>query len=265
MGFFRINYNKPGPGVQKDEPRKKGFKRFIEVFFRDFMDLVKLNLLFTICVIPTIGFFIFGLAGSFIAIVLSLLAAYPVGGAAVAYVFYITKMLRDDPSYVWYDFKRKFIENHKQASLVGILCTAFVYAQIYSLWGFLIVEGQGFDLIWFVVTLLATLLFWMIVPYVFMHFGYIDLKPLQILKNSILMSLGYIPRSFMGAITSSVIWVLAALYFPVSMLFVPLIALIGVSLSILLCLMWVWPPFESYFKIEETLMQRQEDKDSETE
>jgi len=260
MGLFSRNFNKPGPGVRKDEPRKKGAARFFELLFRDFGDLVKLNLLFCICILPTLITFMAGLFG-FLAgftFILSLILAFPVGGALVAYVYYITKMMRDDPSYVWFEFKRKFLENFKQAAPAGMLCTAFVYAQV-LLWGGLVMGDPGGDLLWFIIALLSLLIFGMITPYIFMHFAYVDLKSLRVIKNSVLMSFGYLPRSFMGALMGGLIWMAFALFLPVSLMFIPFIALFGVSVSMLLCLMWVWSPFDKYFKIEETLVERMEE------
>ena len=58
MGIFNRNFNKPGPGVNKDEPRKKGFARFFELLIRDFGDLVKLNMILFICVLPSVVMFL---------------------------------------------------------------------------------------------------------------------------------------------------------------------------------------------------------------
>jgi len=264
MGLFSRNFNKPGPGVSKDEPRKKGFARFIELFFRDLGDLVKLNLLFCICTLPSLIMFLAGMFGFItgIAFALSLLLAFPVGGAMVAYVYYITKMMRDEPSYVWYEFKRKFIENFKQAAPVGMLCAAFLYAQV-LLWGALVFGETPGNLLWFIIALISLLVFGMIAPYIFMHFAYIvDLSTFRIIKNSVLMSFAYLPRSFMGAVLGGILWILFVLYLPLSLMVLPIMLLIGASISMLLCLTWVWKPFNEYFKVEETLIERAKEEDS---
>lgn len=36
MGLFTRNFDKPGPGVSPDAPRKKGAARFFEILGRDF-------------------------------------------------------------------------------------------------------------------------------------------------------------------------------------------------------------------------------------
>ena len=284
MGLFGRNYNKPGPGVSKDEPRKKGAARFFELWTREFGDLVKLNLLFCACVMPSLAVFILsqGFYGIYWLIVfaISLLLAFPIGGAVTACVYYITKMMRDDPSYVWYEFKRKFKENYRQAAPAGMLCTAFVYAQILlwesmtqatmtlsemepdiALQGSVASGDPGVDIFMFIIGLASLLIFGMIAPYIFMHYAYIDLKTLGISKNSVLMSFGHFPRSFMGALMGGIIWIAFALYFPLSLITVPFIIFFGITTSMLLCLMWVWKPFDTTFKIEETLIKRAKEKE----
>jgi len=284
MGLFSRNYDIPGPGIRKDEPRKKGAARFFELLTREFGDLVKLNLLFVVCLIPSIAVFILSLGfnGIYWAIVfiISILLAYPVGGIVTACVYYITKMMRDDPSYVWYEFKRKFKENHKQAAPFGMLCTAFVYTQI-LLWdsvtkasmllleadpdnafqGVVATGDSGVDAFMVIIGLMSLLIFGMIVPYIYMHYAYIDLNIMGIAKNSVLISFGHLPRSFMGALTGGVIWIAFALFFPLSMLAIPFILIFGITTSMLLCFMWVWKPFDTTFKIEETLIKRTEENE----
>ena len=50
LGLFG-NYDKPGPGVSKDEPPKAAPIRFFEIFARKFSKLVQLNLIF---IMPTL-------------------------------------------------------------------------------------------------------------------------------------------------------------------------------------------------------------------
>lgn len=53
MGLFNSNYSAPGPGVSKNARRKKGIARFYEIFFRKFWDLIKLNILYIVTLLPT--------------------------------------------------------------------------------------------------------------------------------------------------------------------------------------------------------------------
>lgn len=62
MGIFGGNYSKPGPGVSKNECKKKGLARFYQIFLRKFWDLIKLNLLYILTLLPTFAV-VFVLAG----------------------------------------------------------------------------------------------------------------------------------------------------------------------------------------------------------
>ncbi len=52
MGIFNSNYSKPGPGIDKNAPKKKGLNLFYDIFFRKFWDIIKLNLLYFVTIIP---------------------------------------------------------------------------------------------------------------------------------------------------------------------------------------------------------------------
>jgi len=257
LGLFRPNYDRPGPGVSKDEPRKKGIRRFLEILGRDLGDLVKLNLVFFLCVLPSLALFVTGTFGYFslIAYVAAVIAAYPVGGAIVAIVFCITKRLRDDPGFIMYDFKRKFLENRKQAAAPGMIYMTLVYSQL-LLWLTQMTGEASLGVFEMFAIFILFLIITMVTPYIFMQLAYVDLKTTQVVKNSVLLALAKFPRSIMGALMSALIWIAFVLYLPVSIMFLPLIALLGFSLSWLFFLMWVWPPFDKHFSVEQTINER---------
>lgn len=53
MGIFNRDYSRPGPGISKDTPKKKGLNLFYEILFRKFWKIVQLNVLYIITLIPT--------------------------------------------------------------------------------------------------------------------------------------------------------------------------------------------------------------------
>ena len=249
-GVSPLNDTQRARGTQ----RKKGVSRFIEVLLAEYRGLVKLNLLFCAFALPSAVVFLLGLLGYYsgVALLLSLVAAFPIGGAVVAYMFCITRMLRDEPGYIWSDFKRKFTENIMQAAVPGILCVAFVYAQVY-LWGPFLFSGAHINVVWYIPGIVFLLVFGMVTPYVFLQVAYVELKTKQIIINSLILSFASAPRSFMGVAMGSSFWVAFLLLLPESLVVAPLLLLIGFSLSWLLTLMWVWPPVNLQFSIEETL------------
>lgn len=55
MAFFGLfDYSKPGPGISKDAPKKRGFIEFWEIFFRKFWKLLQVNLLYLVTSIPVV-------------------------------------------------------------------------------------------------------------------------------------------------------------------------------------------------------------------
>ena len=52
MFLFRNSWQTPGPGVEKDEPVKKGPARYFEVLLRDAGTLWKAGALFCLCCVP---------------------------------------------------------------------------------------------------------------------------------------------------------------------------------------------------------------------
>lgn len=53
MGIFNRNYSKPGPGISKNAPKKKGLNLFYEILFRKFWKIIQLNIMYIVTLIPT--------------------------------------------------------------------------------------------------------------------------------------------------------------------------------------------------------------------
>lgn len=268
MAFFKRDFNKPGPGVPKNAPKKKGFARFFEIIGRDFGNLLKLNLIFMLSVLPaqillvctyfsllwgyTLFFILFAL--------LALVAAIPVGPSFTAMYHIITMMLRDEPGFLWHDYKRIFKENFRSTVFPGLVYALIIASQIFAFIFYTQMQGAlGFVMI--AVYFFSVLLFAMAAPYFFTQCSYLDMKASGIFKNSLLLSLGYAPRSFMGALLGSGLIVAQLLFFPLSLL---LTVFIGYSIPFLLNIMWIWPQLDKTFAIEETLKKRRNQEFEET-
>lgn len=99
MGLFSFHYDQPGPGIDKNTPPKTGLSLFVEIFVREFWQLVKLNLLFVLTCLPIVTI-----------------------GAALGAMNKVTvRMVRDIPNDVWSDYWRGFRENWKSTTVLGIL------------------------------------------------------------------------------------------------------------------------------------------------
>lgn len=99
-GFFGLfNYEKEGPGIYKDGPKKKTFVVFFETFFRNFWKFITINLVYLICCIPVLTN----------------------GLAAVGLTNVTRNIARDKHSFGLSDFFETIKKNWKQALGAGIL------------------------------------------------------------------------------------------------------------------------------------------------
>ena len=102
--FGLFNYEKEGPGIYKDGPKKHAFIVFFETFFRNFWKFIPINLVYCLFCLPV---FTNGLANTGITNV-------------------TRNTARDKHSFGLPDFFETIKKNAKQAVIVGIINT-FVY------------------------------------------------------------------------------------------------------------------------------------------
>lgn len=109
-GFFGLfNYEKEGPGISKNAPKKKTFIVFFETFFRNFWKFIVINVIYGIFSLPVIT-----------------------NGLAAAGITNVTRNIaRDKHSFGTSDFLETIMKNWKQALPAGIINTL-----IYIILGF---------------------------------------------------------------------------------------------------------------------------------
>lgn len=126
MGLFSSNYNRPGPGVRKDEPVKKPFLHFFEIFFRKLGQLVQLNLIFCIPVIVAaiLMYFLSMVTNlSFLAFLPLILISPFVAGLTIVTRNYA----REEHSFIFSDFIDAVKNNWAAFLLNGIVCYAVYF------------------------------------------------------------------------------------------------------------------------------------------
>ena len=167
-GFFGLfDYSKEGPGVSKQQVKKKRFFYFWELYFRKFWKLVTLNLLYFACCIPIVT----------------------IGPATAGFTFVLRKMTNEEPVFLASDFFEGFRKNWKQATAVFILDIVIFILLPFAIW-FYQAQVAGS---WFFVIPLALCASALLI-YVFMHYYMhllivtTSLKLKHILKNSFLLS-----------------------------------------------------------------------------
>ena len=262
MSLFRSNYNKPGPGVPKDAPRKKGPARFFEVLARDFSNLLKLNLLLFLCSLPAqvayaVALLFLAATGQvslwfYLFLALGAVLSFPVGPALTAAAGLVVHMLRDDPGFLWHDFKKLFRENFRSTLLPGVLAALLAVLEVAVVMLQPVLSG-GVSPVLAGALFLSVLLLAMCTPFYFLQSAFLELGAFGKLKNSILLALGNLPRSAGGAVFGTGITV--ALYFLLPGSF-PVLVLVGYTVPLLIQMMFVWPVVDKVFHIDKTLQAR---------
>ncbi len=259
MGIFSFNYSKPGPGVDKDAPQKKGIFRYFEIFFRKFWKLLQVNMLYFLTSIPLllILYILAPISDSFVSGIISqadpelaaqqsaliqlqlrfffatMLFVFWGSGPATAAYSYITRCFtREQHAWILSDFKDKFLENFKQAIIVVIIDIIIVFLSIFGInFYFVYYKTTGQQLWLFACCLMCTIL----LVYTFMHFYVYQFmvtfssKLSQLYKNSLILALAQLPMNiFLTIVALAINFLLFNFLNPMFALFVDF--LLGISL-----------------------------------
>ncbi len=159
FGFF--NFEKEGPGIDKNAPKKKAFIVFFETFFRNFWKFITINLVYTLISLPILT-----------------------NGLSAVGITHVTRnTARDKHSFGLSDFFETVKKNWKQALPAGILnaviyiCLLFAAYFYFSSDGIMSTIGLG-------ITLSALLIFTMMNMYIWTLMITFKFSLKQIYKNS---------------------------------------------------------------------------------
>lgn len=218
-GFFGLfDYSKPGPGVSKNAPKKKGFIVFFEIYFRKFWKLITANLLFVVVTLPLVTV-----------------------GLSNAGLTYITRnFAREKHAFIAGDFFDTIKKNWKQALPTGIINLVVTAILIFDLVFFYFNQAgnQILDYIFLAITLTIALVFTFMKYYIYMIMITFKLNLKQIYKNSAILAFAGMKRNLLIFLVLGLFYVGAIL-----LLLVNLFVAIPV---ILLCYVLFFPSFRSY-------------------
>lgn len=173
MKLFFLDYNREGPGVDKDALPKEGLELFFDLFAREFTSLIKLNIYFILSCIPIIT----------------------IGSAIGALTAVTMRMVQDQPSDLFYDFRQAFKKNWKYSFISGIITVIFVFVIWFSMKFCMESDGIVYNLmISFIVVI--TVLFGLSSIYVYPMIVKIELPLKIIFKNAFLLCIVNIKYSF---------------------------------------------------------------------
>ncbi len=250
MALFGRNYEKPGPGVDKDEPQKRAVFLYLDIFTRKFTKLIQLNLEYSlfsliwlvvlyllsmICTQQIISDFstnIGALDGytleqteMTISILLRMMfvsAAWLMFGAgpASAGFSYVTRnFAREEHAWVWSDFKDKVKENFKQSIVIAILdvvITVLVFNACYFYYSFYLQTGSILWFAMFCVLCIAYFIYGIAHFFAYQLMVNFKLKFGQLVKNSLLFALAKLPMCLLFSIIGAgVLYLLFLLINPV--------------------------------------------------
>jgi len=146
-GFFGLfNYEKEGPGISKNAPKKKTILIFFETFFRNFWKFITINIVYSIISLPAVT-----------------------GGMASAGLTNVTRNIaRDKHSFGLSDFFETIKKNWKQSLLAGIINTVVYLVLFFDLMffyenqtnGLLYLIGLGISLSMLMIFLMMNFYIW---------------------------------------------------------------------------------------------------------
>ncbi len=249
MGFFNRNFERPGPGVERDTPRKKGFARFFELVGRDFGSFFKANLLCVVSAIPAAFLVSFGLFSHSLLITLlgGILGGMLLGPFYAGLHDTVLRAMRDEPGYWWHVYKRAMKNNWKQSLVPGALCGLLLTSQITVVW-LILQSGMKLTIPMVMLFMADLLITGMCTPFLWGQLVLMDMPFAMVLKNSLLFALGNAPRALILAFLQILYWGFMLLFMPVTSV---LVLLFGFSLIVLITQMIAWPAMDKIMGLEE--------------
>ncbi|MBR6533809.1 MAG: DUF624 domain-containing protein [Clostridia bacterium] len=120
-GFFGLfNYDKEGPGISKDAPKKKTIVVFFEMFFRNFWKFITINFIYSLISIPV----------------------FTNGMASVGITNVARNTARDKHSFGISDFFETIRKNLKQSIIAGIINAIVFGFLIFDIYFFFSIKGK---------------------------------------------------------------------------------------------------------------------------
>ena len=189
MSLFHLNYDRPGPGVRKDEPEKKAVPRFFSIFARKFTALVELNLLFSSAVAAAAAVACL-LRGAVPETVLWLIPALLVSPFLAGLTYVTRNYVREEHAFLLSDFWDAVKNNWKAFLGNGAVCCALYFVLSVSIrFYYAMLPGSG---LYFVALCLCIAIAFLLISaeyYVPVMIVTFDLKLGQIYRNALIFSI----------------------------------------------------------------------------
>lgn len=244
MGLFS-NFEKPGPGINKNAPRTKGIKLFFELYFRKIGSYIQLNLFYLTSLIPAIAIMWYIImivindfaqtgndtliALSFLSLILSIAVctAFGLSPFSSGFHYVLRNFSFEKHAFVFSDFIDKFRENSKNSWIMFIVDLVVVIISTLLLRIYLIMSLSNLILIVpLVLIVLIMIVYSLMTPYKWTMLITFNLTKKQIYKNALFLVLGDGKTTLKHFVATSLIIALC-------ILLVYLIPLLGIILFVL--------------------------------
>ena len=225
--------------------RKVGLPRYFEMVGRDLWAFYRAGFLCAVGFLPGAVLLWFGLmGGSALYSLLGGLLAGLVGAPFVSgMIDTVLRSLRDEPGFWWTTYRRAWKRNAKASLLPGAIGGLLLAMQIFTMFHYDISVGVVPG------ALLAVGLFLLLglAEFLFAQVALLEMPFAGMLKNSLFLFLGYLPRAALGVLWQFVYWIVILLLWPISG-FALLIT--GFWLPALLTMQAIYPVLDKAFDLE---------------
>ncbi|MCI8404843.1 MAG: DUF624 domain-containing protein [Clostridia bacterium] len=266
MGIFGGGYDKPGKGVDKNEPKKKGLFLFFDILIRKFSKIISANCLYTLTSIIWIAILYFfagiifsgtdiitnvassiseldseitieQIQGSImvllqLAFAMGIFSLWGSGPATAAYAYIHRCFTRGEPVWVASDGFDKFKENFKQGMFVLLVDAIIIVFGLNAAHFYYSVFVSSHNMVWLMLCYIIVVLFIiysMMHPYIYQLMVTFECKIGTIYKNALMITIAKLPGNILTLIASLAV---ILLLFNINPLIASLlIAVIGLCLT----------------------------------
>jgi len=221
MGFF--NFEKEGPGVSKNGPKKKGLFLFFELLGRKIGKFCEINMLYFLVSLPMIiisffaaGFFMrYGLTilqrdigdpNYFTQVCLFVAFMFVViigsGPASASLAYFNRCAVREEATFLFADFKEQFKKNFIQGMIVGVINTVVIFVMIFAMEFYIQLSVlypaySDFCSAGIIIMLAACVVFSSAMLYIYQLMVTFENSVLQLYKNSLILALMNMPMNIL--------------------------------------------------------------------
>ena len=155
----------------------------------------------------------------------------------------ILRSLRDEPGFWWATYRRAWKRNARASLLPGAICGLLLATQIFTVFHYDVSAGVVPG------ALLAVGLFLLLGlgEFLFAQVVLLELPFAGLVKNSLFLFLGYLPRAALGVVWQFVYWIIILLLWPISGF---AMVLTGLWLPAVLTMQAIYPVLNKAFDLE---------------